>query len=118
MGGQPFSDILCVLCIKPVDLCFDLRTDENGKAVHAECYVIRNSPKRRGEAPGFRRTTVVVLALEHLLSAGSTFRDGFQDPVVLRERAAARGAPLVSVFPHPSGFDSEQRVEQVVSVSA
>ena len=39
MGGHPFSDILCVLCSKPLDLCVDLGTDENGKAVHAECYV-------------------------------------------------------------------------------
>ena len=34
---------------------------------------IRNSPKSSGEAPGLRRTVLVVLALEHRLSAGSTF---------------------------------------------
>ena len=39
MGGHPFSDIPCKLCSKPVDLSADLSADENGKAVHEECYV-------------------------------------------------------------------------------
>jgi hypothetical protein len=38
MGGHPFPDIPCKLC-KPVDLSVDLSADENGKAVHEECYV-------------------------------------------------------------------------------
>jgi hypothetical protein len=39
MGGHPFPDITCKLCSKPVDLSVDLSADENGKAVHEECYV-------------------------------------------------------------------------------
>ena len=39
MGGHPFPDIPCKLCSKPVDLSVDLSADENGKAVHEECYV-------------------------------------------------------------------------------
>ena len=39
MGGHPFADIPCKLCSKPVDLAADLSADENGKAVHEECYV-------------------------------------------------------------------------------
>jgi hypothetical protein len=39
MGGHPFQEIPCVLCNKPVDLSADLHADENGKAVHEECYV-------------------------------------------------------------------------------
>jgi hypothetical protein len=41
MGGQPFPEISCLLCSKPVDLKVDLSADENGKAVHTECYVQR-----------------------------------------------------------------------------
>jgi hypothetical protein len=39
MGGHPFPDIPCKLCSKPLDLSVDLSADENGKAVHEECYV-------------------------------------------------------------------------------
>ena len=39
MGGHLFPDIPCKLCSKPVDLSADLSADENGKAVHEECYV-------------------------------------------------------------------------------
>ncbi len=39
MGGHPFPDIPCKLCGKPVNLSADLSADENGKAVHEECYV-------------------------------------------------------------------------------
>ena len=39
MGGHPFPDIPCRLCGKPVNLSADLSADENGKAVHEECYV-------------------------------------------------------------------------------
>jgi hypothetical protein len=41
MGGHPFQEISCILCSKPVDLKVDLSADENGKAVHTECYVQR-----------------------------------------------------------------------------
>jgi hypothetical protein len=41
MGGQTFPEIPCILCNEAVDLSVDLNTDENGKAVHTECYVQR-----------------------------------------------------------------------------
>jgi len=41
MGSRPFPKIPCILCRKPVDLGIDLCADENGKAVHEECYVQR-----------------------------------------------------------------------------
>jgi hypothetical protein len=41
MGGHPFSEIPCKICAKPVDLAVDLFADENGKAVHEDCYVKR-----------------------------------------------------------------------------
>jgi len=39
MGGHPFPEIPCKLCAKAVDLTVDLSADENGKAVHEDCYV-------------------------------------------------------------------------------
>ena len=39
MGGHPFPEIPCKLCSKPVDLTVDLSADENGRAVHADCYI-------------------------------------------------------------------------------
>jgi hypothetical protein len=39
MGGHPLPEIPCIFCRKPVDLEADLSADENGKAVHEECYV-------------------------------------------------------------------------------
>ena len=39
MGGHPFPEIPCTVCSKPVDLQADLCADENGKAVHEECYL-------------------------------------------------------------------------------
>ena len=41
MGSRPFPEIPCALCSKPVELAIDLCADENGKAVHEECYVQR-----------------------------------------------------------------------------
>ena len=41
MGGHPFLEIPCILCSNPVNLVSDLSADENGKAVHEECYVKR-----------------------------------------------------------------------------
>jgi hypothetical protein len=41
MKSRPFPEIPCVICSKPVDLSADLSADENGKAVHTECYVKR-----------------------------------------------------------------------------
>ena len=47
MDGRSFPEIPCAVCSKPVNLKLDLSADENGKAVHTECYV-----KRITAAPG------------------------------------------------------------------
>ena len=39
MGGQPFPEIQCKICAKPVDIKVELCAHENGKAVHQDCYV-------------------------------------------------------------------------------
>ena len=39
MGGHHVPEIPCKICNKPVDLNTDLIADENGKAVHEDCYV-------------------------------------------------------------------------------
>ena len=41
MGCYHLPELSCTLCTKPVDLRFDLCTDENGRSVHEECYVNR-----------------------------------------------------------------------------
>lgn len=41
MKSRPFPEIPCLICGKPIDLSVDLSADENGKAVHTECYVKR-----------------------------------------------------------------------------
>jgi hypothetical protein len=41
MGGHPFPETPCILCSNPVNLISDLSADENGKAVHEECYLKR-----------------------------------------------------------------------------
>jgi hypothetical protein len=41
MDSYPLPEIPCALCSKPVELLIDLSADENGKAVHEECYVKR-----------------------------------------------------------------------------
>jgi hypothetical protein len=41
MGSRRFPEISCALCSNTVDLLIDLSADENGKAVHEECYVRR-----------------------------------------------------------------------------
>jgi len=38
---HPFSEVLCTICARPVDLTVDLHADENGRAVHEACYVTR-----------------------------------------------------------------------------
>jgi Sigma-70 region 2 len=38
MDRLPNSEIHCTLCNRPVDLQTDLNTDENGSAVHENCY--------------------------------------------------------------------------------
>jgi hypothetical protein len=39
MGSRPFPEIPCVICGKAVDLRTDLWAEENGKAVHMDCYI-------------------------------------------------------------------------------
>jgi hypothetical protein len=41
MGSSHFPEIPCALCGKPVDLQGDLCADENGQAVHEDCYAKR-----------------------------------------------------------------------------
>ena len=41
MDSRPCPEIPCTFCSKPVDLQTDLYADENGKAVHEDCYVKR-----------------------------------------------------------------------------
>jgi hypothetical protein len=41
MDSRPFPEISCALCSKAVDLLVDLSADENGRAVHEDCYVKR-----------------------------------------------------------------------------
>jgi hypothetical protein len=48
MKSRPFPEIPCVICNKPVDLSADLCAEENGKAVHAECYVTRIATPQGG----------------------------------------------------------------------
>ena len=52
MGGCPFPEIACTICSRPLDLRVDLSTDENGNAVHEDCFVKRITihPSRRGSA--------------------------------------------------------------------
>ena len=50
MGGHPVPEIPCKICNKPVDLRVDLSADENGKAVHENCYVHRIT-NQRGNVP-------------------------------------------------------------------
>jgi len=46
----------CVMCRKVLDLTSDLNTDENGKAVHEQCYVYRFIKKGARHAEQFQRT--------------------------------------------------------------
>ncbi len=43
--------------------------------------------------------------------------DGFEDAIVLNERTAPRRAPLVPVLLHPSRFEAEQSVEEIVRIA-
>jgi hypothetical protein len=47
MGGHSFPEIPCTICAMPVDLTVDLSADENGKAVHEDCYVKHVASSRR-----------------------------------------------------------------------
>jgi len=39
MDSRSSPEPFCVLCRKSVDLRIDLCADENGKAIHEDCYV-------------------------------------------------------------------------------
>ena len=39
MGGRPFPEVHCVICGETLDLRKDLSADENGKALHTDCYL-------------------------------------------------------------------------------
>jgi hypothetical protein len=48
MSGYSLPAILCTICAKPLNLVVDLCADENGKAVHEECYLKRiTTPRSR-----------------------------------------------------------------------
>ena len=44
MGGCSFPEIACTICNRPLDLKVDLSTDENGSAVHEDCFFKRSIP--------------------------------------------------------------------------
>jgi hypothetical protein len=48
MKSHSFPEIPCLICSKPVDLTTDLSADENGKAVHTECYIKRTTTPQAG----------------------------------------------------------------------
>jgi hypothetical protein len=41
MGGHPVREIACAICARSVDMQTNFIADENGKAVHEQCYVQR-----------------------------------------------------------------------------
>jgi hypothetical protein len=45
MGGRPVREVPCKICGKPIDLRAD-PADENGKAVHEDCYLKRITNQR------------------------------------------------------------------------
>jgi len=46
MSGHPDAGMRCQLCNHPVNLRSDMNTDENGMAVHEDCYVRRICPQK------------------------------------------------------------------------
>jgi hypothetical protein len=51
MASDSLPPISCMLCSKPVNLQTDFQADENGKAVHEDCYVKHIGPKQLDRAP-------------------------------------------------------------------
>jgi hypothetical protein len=48
MGEYSFPPITCAICAKALNLRADLCADENGEAIHEECYVKRiTTPRSR-----------------------------------------------------------------------
>jgi hypothetical protein len=56
MGGQTVPVIPCKFCSAPIDLTVDLSVDENGQAVHEDCYVTHIA-SLRSNAPGMMPAT-------------------------------------------------------------
>jgi hypothetical protein len=52
---NPPPEILCPLCNRPIMLQVDLSADENGKAVHTECYAKRISTEQTYETLRLRK---------------------------------------------------------------
>jgi hypothetical protein len=52
----PNPEFRCVLCSKVLDLTIDLNADDNGKAVHEQCYVNRALSKGKRYHEQFPRT--------------------------------------------------------------
>jgi hypothetical protein len=53
MASRPDAEMQCLLCNRPLDLQTDLNANENGMAVHEDCYAqsigVENPPDDRGE---------------------------------------------------------------------
>jgi hypothetical protein len=49
MSGHPDAGMHCHLCNHPVNLQTDLNTDENGRAVHEDCYVRSICPEKTSD---------------------------------------------------------------------
>jgi hypothetical protein len=50
MGSCFFREMPCAICRKPLTLQIDLCADENGKAVHGDCYIKRIISARLAKA--------------------------------------------------------------------
>jgi RNA polymerase sigma factor (sigma-70 family) len=61
MASQPHSETRCMLCNRSVDLQTDLSTDENGMAVHEDCYA-RSISERIGNSSDDRDEDFDLLA--------------------------------------------------------
>ncbi|MGA7295631.1 MAG: hypothetical protein WBW53_21680 [Terriglobales bacterium] len=51
MASLPRLEVLCAICNQPVTFHADTCTDENGYAVHVECYVKRVTAKKSAASP-------------------------------------------------------------------
>src|SRR5229473_6753995 len=76
---------------------------------------IRNSPNRGGSR--FSTNHAGGLGFGTPVLGRFYLCDGFENAIILRERAPPRGTPFVAMLLHPSGFEPEQGVEQIVRVS-
>lgn len=51
MNNRQESEVKCSICNKPVTLHSDTGTDEDGKAVHKQCYAKRISEDNHSATP-------------------------------------------------------------------